>query len=256
MITTVAGNGAYGYSGDGGPATSAELYAAPLGVAVDASGNIYIADSINNRVREVSNGVITTVAGNGTPGYSGDGGLATSAQLHSPTSVAVDASGNLYIGDAFNRRVREVSSGVIRTVAGGGTGGDGGPATSAGLNVYCVAVDASGDFYIGGLGLVQKVSNGIITAVAGVGRPGFGGDGGPATSASLGNVIGMAFDASGNLYIADEQNARVREVSNGVNQHRGGRRGRWSDRRWRPCDGSDPTLSRWDCPRHVRQPLH
>ena len=137
IITTVAGTGTAGYSGDGGQATSAQLNN-PLGVAVDAQGSLYIADYANHRVRKVSGGIITTVAGTGTAGYSGDGGQATSAQLNFPVGVAVDAQGSLYIADSDNYRVRKVSGGIITTVAGTGTAGysgDGGQATSAQLNV-------------------------------------------------------------------------------------------------------------------------
>ena len=119
MITTVAGNGTCGFSGDNGPATSAQLYGSH-GVAVDSAGNLYIADTANNRIRKVSNGVITTVAGNGTAGFSGDNGPATSAQLTDPEGVAVDSAGNLYIADTGNNRIRKVSNGVITTVAGNG----------------------------------------------------------------------------------------------------------------------------------------
>jgi sugar lactone lactonase YvrE len=165
VITTVAGNGVGGYSGDGGPATSARLNG-PSGVAVDAAGNLFIADTYNLRIREVSvSGVITTVAGNGTQGYSGDGGPATSAQLNRPFRVAVDAAGDLFIADTYNQRVREVSvSGVITTVAGNGTqgySGDGGPATSAQLYFpQGVAVDAAGNLFIADTGSsrIRKVS--------------------------------------------------------------------------------------------------
>ena len=119
ILTLVAGNGTPGFSGDNGPATSAQLYG-PQGVAVDSAGNLYIADTGNNRIRKVTNGVITTVAGNGQPGFSGDNGPATSAQLSGPTGLAVDSAGNLYIGDTGNSRIREVSNGVITTVAGSG----------------------------------------------------------------------------------------------------------------------------------------
>jgi hypothetical protein len=154
-IITVAGNGALGYSGDGGPATSAMLYD-PTGVAVDASGNLFIADSGNERVREVvqATGNIITIAGTGSAGYSGDAGPATSAKMWSPENVAVDGNGNVFIADAYNYRIREVSqlTGAIYTVAGTGTAGysgDGGPATSAAVNhAYGVAVDGSGDLFI------------------------------------------------------------------------------------------------------------
>src|SRR5208282_1269376 len=137
IITTVAGNGTFGYNGDNGPATSAELQV-PSGVAVDSAGNLYIADSSNNRIRKVdANGIITTVAGSDTFGYSGDGGPATSAELYVPYGVAVDSAGNLYIADINNNRIRKVdASGIITTVAGNGTfgyNGDNIAATSAEL---------------------------------------------------------------------------------------------------------------------------
>jgi len=144
---TVAGNGAPGYGGDNGTATSAGLNY-PYGVAVDSAGNLYIADFLNQRIRKVSNGVITTVAGNGTGGYGGDNGPATSAELFEPVGVAIDSAGNLYIVDSYNNRIRKVSNGVITTVAGNGTqgfSGDNGPATSAQLTYpEGVAVDAAG----------------------------------------------------------------------------------------------------------------
>jgi uncharacterized protein (TIGR03437 family) len=217
----VAGNGAAGFSGDGGPAISASLNY-PYAVAVDASGNLLIADSVNNRIRKVSpSGVITTVAGNGSFGFSGDGGPATSASLGNPTSIAVDASGNLFILDENNDRIRKVSaSGVITTVAGNGIdafSGDGGPATSASLNSASgIALDQSGNLFIAELyNRVRKVSaaSGVITTVAGNGSFGFSGDGGPATSASLNEPFGLALDASGNLFIADSGNNRIRKVS-------------------------------------------
>ncbi len=221
VITTVAGNGTQGFSGDNGPATSAQLFI-PSGVAVDSVGNLYIADTGNNRVRKVSNGVITTAAGNGTQGFIGDNGLATSAQLYVPSGVAVDSAGNLYIADIGNNRVRKVSNGVITTAAGDGArgfGGDNGLATGAQLfNPFGVAVDSAGNLYIADSGnnRVRKVSNGVITTVAGNGAPGFGGDNGPATSAQLDDPSGVAVDSAGNLYVADSGNNRVRKVSNGV----------------------------------------
>jgi trimeric autotransporter adhesin len=224
IITTVAGDGTFGYKGDGGPATSAGLFY-PLGIAVDASGNIYIADTNNCRIRLVtrSTGIITTVAGDGAVGYKGDGGPATSASLHNPWGIAVDASGNIYIADIDNHRIRLVtrSTGIITTVAGDGTfgyKGDGGPATSAGLYYpYGVAVDASGNIYIADtsnnrIRLVTR-STGIITTVAGDGTAGYKGDGGPATSAGLYYPRGIAVDASGNIYIADFNDNRIRLVT-------------------------------------------
>jgi len=221
VATTVAGGGYYLVLGDNGPATSAYLYD-PGGVAVDSAGNVYIADGENNRLRKVSNGVITTVAGNGTPGFSGDNGPATSAQLHDPARVAVDSAGNLYIADNNNYRIRKVSNGAITTVAGNGTrgfSGDNIPATSAQFHdPFGVAVDSAGNLYIADSGnnRIRKVANGIITTVAGNGTPGFSGDNGPATSAQLNGPAGVAVDSAGNLYIADGGNNRIRKVSNGV----------------------------------------
>jgi DNA-binding beta-propeller fold protein YncE len=220
VITTVAGNGTAGFSGDGGPATSASLET-PIGIAVDVAGNLYIADTANNRVRKVSpGGIITRVAGSGVRGFSGDGGLATSASLWNPSGLAVDAAGNLYIADASNNRIRKVSpSGIITTVAGGGTGyfSDGGPATSGSLVfVQGVAVDPAGNLYIADryTMCIRKVSpSGTISTVAGNGLWAFSGDGGPATSASLSWPDGVALDVAGNLYIADTANNRVRKVS-------------------------------------------
>jgi len=218
VITTVAGSGTPGFGGDNGPATGAQLYF-PSGVAVDSALNLYIADSANNRIRKVSNGVITTVAGNGTQGFGGDNGPATSAQLNSPSAVAVDSAGNFYIAEPYNNRIRRVSNGVITTVAGNSLSGDNGPATSAQLySPQGVAVDSAGNLYVAdpGNNRIRKVSNGVITTVAGNGTPGFSGDNGPATSAQLNRPQGVAVDSAGNVYIADRNNNRIREVSNGV----------------------------------------
>ena len=222
VITTVAGIGTYGYSGDNGPATSAQLDY-PGSVAVDSAGNLYIADTGNHRIRMVSNGVITTVAGNGTRGFSGDNGPATGAQLNYPGSVAVDSAGNLYIADSYNFRIRKVSGGAITTVAGNGApgfgGGDNGPATSAPLSLpRGIAVDSADNLYIAEFNSsrIRKVSGGVITTVTGNGTPGFGGDNGPAISAQLNDPEGVAVDSAGNLYIADFGNSRIRKISNGV----------------------------------------
>jgi len=222
IITTVAGNGAQGYTGDGGPAVLAKLDY-PMNVALDASGNLYIADDGNNRIRRVDRaGIITTVAGNGTQGYSSEG-FATGAELEQPTGVAVDSAGNLYIADNQNFCIRRVDNrGIITTVAGNGTqgyGGDGGPAADAELNYPAgVAVDSAGNFYIADArnNRIRRVdAGGIITTVAGNGIQGYGGDGGLATSAELNYPAGVAFDASGNLYIADNGNNRIRRVDTG-----------------------------------------
>jgi uncharacterized protein (TIGR03437 family) len=221
ISTLVAGNGVPGFSGDNGPATSAQV-GGPRGLAVDSAGNVYIADSYANRVRKVSNGVITTVAGNGTPGFSGDNGPAISAQLAQPFGLAVDSAGNLYIADWGNSRIREVSNGVITAVAGDsgfGYFGDNGPAPYAALSgPQGVAVDSAGDLYIADTGnnCIRKVSNGVITTVAGNGTYGFSGDNGPATSAQVNQPWGVAVDSAGNLYVSDTGNNRIRKVSNGV----------------------------------------
>ena len=218
IITTFAGTGVPSFSGDGGPATAAALYA-PKGVAADAQGNIYIVDQYNQRVRKVDpGGTITTFAGTGAFGFSGDGGPATSATMAYPEWVAADANGGVYIADG-NRRVRKVSGGTITTFAGGGQGVDGGPAASAYLNSpQGLALDGQGNLYIadGGEYLVRKVDTaGTITTVAGTARTGgFHGDGGPAASATLFVPEGLALDGVGNLYIADRFNYRVRKVLN------------------------------------------
>ncbi|MGD0501006.1 MAG: M36 family metallopeptidase, partial [Bryobacteraceae bacterium] len=220
-ITRVAGNGVGGFSGDGGQATSAQLNG-PYGVAVDGAGNLYIADAGNNRVRKVSpDWTITTVAGSTFNGFWGDGGQATSAELDYPHGVAVDRYGNLYIADSSNNCVRLVApNGIITTVAGtgvAGSQGDSGQATVAQLNYPAgVALDGSGNLYIADENnhRVRKVQpNGIITTVAGMGVPGYSGDGGPAAGAQLSYPTGVALDGSGNLYIADAGNNRVRKVA-------------------------------------------
>ncbi len=215
LVTALAGNsGTSGFSGDGDLATGAKLNS-PIGIAVDSAGNLYVADQLNHRIRKIANGLITTVAGNGTPGFSGDNGPATNAQLQNPFGVAVDSAGNLYIADTNNHRVRKVANGVITTVAGGGVSGlgDNGPATSAQLSAPGgIAVDIAGNLLITDLynNLVRKVTGGVITTVAGNGTQGFSGDNGPATKGQLNGPLGVAVDASGNIYVADEGNNRIR----------------------------------------------
>jgi YVTN family beta-propeller protein len=228
-ISTVAGNGANGFDGDGGPATEAVL-GNPQGVVVDAAGNILIADTSNNRIRRVNSvtGFISTIAGNGTAGFAGDGGLASAAVLNTPQGLALDATGNLFFVDSGNYRIRRVDAktGVITTVAGnGGRGfsGNGGPATNAMFNFIGygvppqVALDAAGDLYIADQFNQQirrvDAKTGIITTVAGILAEGYGGDGGLAISAELSDPSGILVDPSGNLYIGDNDNNRVRFVA-------------------------------------------
>ncbi|MFD4612181.1 RICIN domain-containing protein [Streptomyces sp. NPDC058451] len=220
-ISTVAGTGSPGFSGDGGRAASAQLRN-PREVAVDSEGAVYIADAGNNRVRKVSaDGKISTVAGTGAAGSGGDGGLATTAQLHGPFGVAVDSTGVLYIAEYNGNRVRKVTTdGKISTVAGTGTAGfsgDNGRAASAQLkNPYGVAVDGADLLHIVDYAnhRVRKVAaDGKISTVAGTGTAGFSGDNGPATSAQLNFPTGMVVDSTGALYIADYSNHRVRKVA-------------------------------------------
>ncbi len=224
-ITTIAGNGQGNFGGDGGAAISAQL-SFPDGVAVDHAGNIYVADLLNNRVRMITPaGGISTFAGNGLPGFGGDGGAATSALLNQPAGLAFDASGNLYIADSYNAVVRMVTpQGIISTVAGtGGTqgySGDGGAATKATMMAPIgVAIDNSGNLYIADYyGWIREVngSTGVISTIAGIGNNGYSGDGGPATSAQFYNPIGVAVDSSGNVYVADSGNGAVRMIANGT----------------------------------------
>jgi sugar lactone lactonase YvrE len=226
VISTVAGDGSGSYSGDGGAATSAGLSQIYGDVEVDTSGNLFIPDSLNNRIRKVStNGIITTVAGNGTGSYSGDGGAATNATMGLPAGVAVDAFGNMFIADSENNRIRKVNTnGIITTVAGNGNqsySGDGGAAINASLNSpNGVALDGSGNLFIADRSNnhIRKVNtNGIITTVAGNSTGGYSGDGGAAINASLNEPFGMAVDVSGNLFIADSNNERIRKVdTNGI----------------------------------------
>lgn len=224
IISTVAGKyGSCSYSGDGVAATAASLRY-PEGVALDSVGNLYIADTQNNLVREVSaaTGLISTIAGvpNGL-GSTGDGGPATKALLNFPSALAFDGSGNLFIADTQNYRVREVeaSTGIITTVVGNGdsgTTGDGGLALNAQIVDGSLALDASGDIYLGGgVYKVREISasTGMISSVAGNGIFGFSGDGGSATVAEMGTAQGVVVDAQGNLYIADQGNNRIRKVT-------------------------------------------
>jgi sugar lactone lactonase YvrE len=221
-INTIAGTGAANYSGDGGPATAADIWKA-VSMKLDNAGNIYISDQYNYRIRKISTtGIITTIAGTGTAGFSGDGGPATAAELEHPYGMDIDSAGNLFFADGA-KRIRKIDiSGNISTVAGTATmgySGDGGPATAAQLNVpEDVAVDNEGGFYICeyGNGRIRKVnSTGIISTVAGNGSMGYSGDGGPATAAGLNQPNFIALDRNCNLIIGDINNNRIRKVSSG-----------------------------------------
>ena len=222
IITTIAGNGSAGFSGDGDAAISAELNY-PSGIAIDSDGNLFIADHDNNRIRMVDvDGTIATVAGNGWRGVIGDGSSATFATLNSPRGLAIDAFGNLYISDTLNDRIRKLDTdGIITTVAKHGNSQvEGEPATSPLiLNPEGIAVDVNGDLYIANGTILKVDAAGIVTTVAGNAEMGSGysGDGGPATSAQLDNPQGLAFDAAGNMYISDTGNNSIRKVdTNGI----------------------------------------
>jgi sugar lactone lactonase YvrE len=235
IITTVAGNGSTNYSGDGGVATNAGIDQ-PSGVSFDAAGNLYVADYLNNRIRKVdTNNIITTVAGNGSANYSGDGGAATNASLNNPDGVTSDAAGNLYIADFLNHRIRfvNITNGIISTVAGNGRPGfvkDGYQATNLPYSSISgpagVALGKGGVWYIADEynDRIRKVAaNGIMTTVAGkganspIGFFNYSGDGGAATNAGLGNPNCVALDSAGNLYIADQDAYRIRKVdTNGI----------------------------------------
>jgi uncharacterized protein (TIGR03437 family) len=223
IVSTAAGNGVENYSGDGGPATAAQLNM-PANIVLDNVGNLYIADSANNRVRKVSaSGVITTVAGTGVAGYSGDGGPATSAMFNGPEGLSADSDGNVYIADTRNNRVRKLQpNGIILSIVGDGNAaffGDGGIGNAASIHA------PAGLFYAGGGNLYiadtgnQRVRlllpSGIITTVAGNGSQGSAGDGGPATSAQLSLPTGLTQDSAGNIYVADQGNNKVRMISTG-----------------------------------------
>jgi sugar lactone lactonase YvrE len=220
FMTTYVGTGSSGFSGDGGKATEARLNV-PAGLAFDRSGNLYIADRNNHRIRKVdTRGTITTIAGTGTAGFSGDGGLATQAQLNLPSGVALDGKGNIFISDRSNNRIRVIDSkGKILTYAGSGNDGfrgDNGPALKASIDrPFGIALDRKGNLYIADRrnNRVRKVNTqGIITTVAGDGGYFMMGDNGPAYRASIAGPTGVVVDDQGTLYIADRENNRIRAV--------------------------------------------
>ncbi len=228
-ITTIGGNGNAGSSGNGGQAIAAELFY-PVDVAIDSKGDIYIADMVNDRIREINAfGVMKLIAGNGFNsnhwggGFSGDGGSAIVAELYQPQSVAVDNNNNLYIADTWNYRVRKVNlnTGIISTVAGNGTwgyNGDGRPATAAEISPpTCIRLDEYGNLYIADFynNVIREVSvwDSTITTIAGTGIQNYSGDGSPAINAELDLAHGICFDNRWNMYIADYGNNRVRKIT-------------------------------------------
>jgi hypothetical protein len=223
LISTIAGTGTGGYNGDGILATAAQINI-PSALAFDNNGDLYFTDRSNSRIRKIttSTGIISTVAGTGTGGYNGDGILATAAQLNNPNEVSFDASGNLYIADWLNNRVRKVdnSTGIISTIAGTGTAGyngDGIAATAAQINGPCgIIFDNAGDIYIAEYGgaRVRKINigTGLISTIAGTGTFGYNGDGIAATTAQLAGCAYIQFDAAENMFIGEGSNQRVREI--------------------------------------------
>ena len=222
VITTVAGAGREGYSGDGGPAAEATMNQ-PYSLDVDAAGNLYIVDRLNAVIRKVeaATGVITTIAGTGEPGDSGDGGPGVKAQLMEPNDCFLDGRGGLLIADVQSQRIRrlDLTTGIITTFAGSGENartGDGGPATQAGIfGARAVCMDHVGNTYIcerGGNGVRKVDANGVMTTVAGTGERGYSGDGGSALAATWGAPKALRCDAQGNVLVVDTENHAIRRI--------------------------------------------
>lgn len=210
--------------GDGGLPTNAVLND-PTGIYVDDNGNIFFSERRHHRIRKISQGIISTVAGNGRSGFSGDGKMASQASIHYPEGLVGDVYGNLFVADSKNHRIRKISSnGIISTIAGigePGFSGDGGHAIKAKLyDPFDICIDGSGVLYVADWGnhRIRRITpDGIITTVAGTGQPGFSGDDGPAIMAKLNEPYGIAIDNSGSIYVADSGNHRVRKISNDEN---------------------------------------
>jgi sugar lactone lactonase YvrE len=229
IITTIAGTGKFSSGGDGGPATEAGLQS-PKGITFDLAGSLLIADSGNNQIRKIdTNGVITTIAGAGEPGYSGDGGPATAAKLEAPRTIAVGPSGDVYIAEPNVHRIRKVDSkGIISTLAGtskAGFSGDGGPAKAAQLDMpRGVGVDGEDNVYIADSlnHRIRRVGgDGVIATIAGTGEKGFSGEGAPATEARFFTPRAVDVDRSGDLYVADTYNNRIRRIEKAARPRKG-----------------------------------
>jgi hypothetical protein len=232
IITTIAGNGTAGFSGDGGQATAANI-SSDFGIAVDSNYNVYIGDFDNFRIRQINTaGIINTIAGTGVFGYSGDGGVATNAQISPITNIAIDNIGNLYFidsdGTTYSKLRKINTAGIINTIAGDSIGfsGDGGLAVNAKIAANSVIIDKYGNIFIDDAGnnRIRMINtNGIINTVVGNGTQGFSGDGGLAINAELDGPLGIALDSARNLYISDAGNNRIRKVdstlSMGIQQY-------------------------------------
>jgi sugar lactone lactonase YvrE len=219
IISTIAGNGTAGFTGDGGNANNSELNK-PKAIAIDTFGNIYITDYVNERIRKISpSGIISTFAGTGIAGYSGDGGSAVNCQINGANGITTDISGNVYFADEGNKVIRKINlSGIITTIAGGGTSGlgDGGLAINAAFgDPTDVGVDNAGNIYVSDISQnrIRKINVvGIITTIAGNGNTGFSGNGGQAVNALLWNPTAIAVDGPGNIYISDGENNSIRKI--------------------------------------------